>query len=102
MMTHQRRREDCASQEFSESPPRQLGGRLKVTAHMGNAYAAQIVNISSSAGSIGIEAKYLRRGGEGVITHAPSMATKQVGYRASKAGLNAGECHSAVYCSVHS
>ncbi|KAK9905640.1 hypothetical protein WJX75_003666 [Coccomyxa subellipsoidea] len=49
----------------------------------------QIVNISSSAGSIGTEAKNLRRGGECIVTHAPSMATKQVGYRASKAGLNA-------------
>ncbi len=52
--------------------------------------AAQIVNISSTLGSIGEEAKML---GPEANEQLLVMASNQVGYRASKAALNAGECN---------
>lgn len=56
--------------------------------------AAQIVNISSTLGSIGEEAKFLKEDPEENNTRV--MASNAVGYRASKAALNASE-----YCATN-
>jgi NAD(P)-dependent dehydrogenase (short-subunit alcohol dehydrogenase family) len=56
--------------------------------------AAQIVNISSTLGSIGEEAKFLKENPEENNTRV--MASNAVGYRASKAALNASE-----YCATN-